>query len=183
MLVDVKKSNYKQVQAKRLALQQQHQNGGISASSQGVDASTVYPHTQYTQGSYNYPPPQAYAGWGYPPPTAAPYSQPAPAYGGYAAPATQSVAPQQSWNGYAPAGAPTWGGQGTYSTPPATNTWSATPAAAAPSSYGTPPANGWGTQVPVAPQAPNFGTYQQSYNGGPQKNSSLQGNRMNPYSV
>uniref|UniRef100_A0A1I8PCI3 RRM domain-containing protein n=1 Tax=Stomoxys calcitrans TaxID=35570 RepID=A0A1I8PCI3_STOCA len=183
MLVDVKKSNYKQVQAKRLELQQQ-QNGAMGMAPQANDpnAAGAYAQAPYSQqAAYSYPPPQAYAGWGYPPP-AAPYTQQPPAYGAYAAPpTTQNAAPQQSWNTYA--AAPAWGQQGAYSSPPAANTWSAT-TAAAPNGYSAPPANGWTAAAPAA-QCPttNFGNYQQSYNGGPQKSSSLQANRMNPYSV
>ncbi|XP_075148199.1 heterogeneous nuclear ribonucleoprotein A1-like 3 isoform X2 [Haematobia irritans] len=181
MLVDVKKSNYKQVQAKRLALQQQ--NGSMGAAPQGVDTTGgAYSQAQYPQQTaYSYPPPQAYAGWSYPPPTATYPQQPA-AYGGYAATPTQGAAPPQSWNAYAAPPPAAWGQPASYATPPAANTWSATPAPAA-NGYSA-PANGWTAPAQAAPcPTTNFGNYQQSYNGGPQKSNSLQGNRMNPYSV
>ncbi|XP_073816431.1 uncharacterized protein isoform X2 [Musca autumnalis] len=190
MLVDVKKSNYKQVQARRLALQQQQQNGNPATPAPAVGA--YPPQAAYSQASYGYPPPQAYAGWGYPPAappatnTAYAAPQPPAAYGGYAAPPVQNVAPQQSWNGYAATTPTTWN-QGSYAAPAAPNTWNGSPAPA-PINYNTPPAaNGWNAATPAAtvppPATQQFGNYQQSYNGGPQKNSSLQGNRMNPYSV
>ncbi|XP_061389659.1 ribonucleoprotein RB97D-like [Musca vetustissima] len=196
MLVDVKKSNYKQVQAKRLALQQQQQNGNAATPVPPGDPAAVgtYPHAAYPQTPYNYPPPQAYAGWGYPPAPPAPnsaYPQPpaAAGYGAYTAAPVQNVATQQTWNG-AYAATPTAWNQGGYSAPTA-SAWNGTPAAPAPVNYNTPPATnggGWtATASPAAavppPVTQQFGNYQQSYNGGPQKNNSLQGNRMNPYTV
>ncbi|XP_005190457.1 ribonucleoprotein RB97D isoform X1 [Musca domestica] len=188
MLVDVKKSNYKQVQARRLALQQQQQNGNGTVPAPVGDPAAVgtYPPSTYPQTAYSYPPPpQTYANWGYPPaPTAnSSYTQPPAGYGAYAPPPVQAAAPQQSWNGYATA--PTSWSQGNYSAP-TTNTWNGTPAPPAPINYNTPPAtNGWNSATPAAipPTTQQFGNYQQSYNGGPQKNNSLQGNRMNPYTV
>lgn len=178
VLVDVKKSVYKQELAKKLASQQQQQPGGMMPQAGVPPAANPYTQQAYNQQApYPYPqqvPPQpgAYNGWaGYGQPTAAAaYPQPPPptaGYGAYGAPQNGAAA----WNGAGyPAGS--WPQNG-YAAPTA----AAAPVAAAPATAAAP--NTW--NAGGAPQ--NFGDYQQTYNGGPQKAGSLQGNRMNPYSV
>lgn len=127
------------------------------------------------QSAYGYPPAPAYNGWGsgyaQTPQTA--YQQPA-AYGAYAAPPQTTAQPQWNATTYAAPQA-NWGQNG-YTAPPA-GAVPVTPAA-------VPAANGWNTTAASPTNgAQNFGNYQQTYNGGPQKAGSLQGNRMNPYSV
>lgn len=173
----MKKSVYKQELAKKLASQQQ---GGVMMPPQGgvPQAASPYPPQAYgQQAAYQYPPQvpaqaTAYNGWGGYAQPAAPsaYQQspqaPTAGYGAYGTPQNGAA----SWNTPAYQAAPSWGQNG-YAAP------AAAPVAAAPTS--APSANGWNTAG--APQ--NFGDYQQTYNGGPQKAGSLQGNRMNPYSV
>ena len=171
VLVDVKKSVYKQELAKKLAAQQ----GGMMMPPGQVGGYGQPQAAAYPQAAYGYPQmaaPAAYNGWsGYAQPAAAAY-QPAAqtvsqaaAYGAYAAPAQNGAA---AWNAaaYTAAPAAAWAQNG-YAAP-------------APVAAAAPAANGWAAAA-AAPQ--NFGDYQQTYNGGPQKAGSLQGNRMNPYSV
>lgn len=179
VLVDVKKSVYKQELAKKLAAQQQP-GGSTIPQNGGPPTSSPYPQQGYSQQApYPYPPqvppqPAAYNSWpGYGQPTAAAaYPQPPPptaaGYGAYGAPQNTAA----SWNTAAYPTASSWAQNG-YATQAAT----AAPVAAA--SAAAPAPNSWNTGG--APQ--NFGDYQQTYNGGPQKAGSLQGNRMNPYSV
>ena len=176
VLVDVKKSVYKQELAKKIAAQQQG-GGMMMPQGGGPPNASPYPQQAYNQqAAYQYSPqvpPQAgaYNGWGgyAQPAAAAAYQQPPPAtaagYGAYGAPQNGAAA----WNaaGYP---APSWGQNG-YAAP------AAAPVAAPPAAAST--ANTW--NAAAAPQ--NFGDYQQTYNGGPQKASNLQGNRMNPYNV
>lgn len=181
VLVDVKKSVYKQELAKKLAAQQQ-QGGGMMMQPGAVPPPpSPYPQQVYSQQpAYPYPPqvpqqPGAYNGWaGYAQPAAPTAYPPPPAtYGAYGAPQNGTAA---AWNAAAYPAA-SWGQNG-YTTPAAAPV-AAAPVAAAPPAAAPPAQNTW--NAAAAPQ--NFGDYQQAYNGGPQKAGSLQGNRMNPYSV
>ncbi|KAM7360508.1 heterogeneous nuclear ribonucleoprotein A1-like 3 isoform 2-T2 [Cochliomyia hominivorax] len=174
VLVDVKKSNYKQEQAKKLAAQQQGAPIGMIPAVQAAPGGYQQPAAAYNQQAYGYAPAPAYNGWGagYAQAPQAAYQQPA-AYGAYAAPPQAGTQPQWNATTYAAPQA-NWGQNG-YAAPPA-----AVPVAPA----AVPAANGWNsTAASPTNGAQNFGNYQQTYNGGPQKAGSLQGNRMNPYSV
>lgn len=183
-MVDVKKSNYKQEQARKLASQQQGAPIGmipaVQASSGGYQQQPGVAPAYNQQAAYGYAPAPAYNGWGAgyaQAPQAAYQQQPSP-YGGYAAPPQQSAQPQWNTAAYA-APAAGWGQNGYAAQPAAVPT-------AVPVAQGGVPANGWNTgATATSPSngAQNFGSYQQTYNGGPQKAGSLQGNRMNPYSV
>lgn len=182
--VDVKKSNYKEERAKRLATQQVGgQNGEQQAASSGVPATGAYPPPAYAQ-AYGYPPAPGYNGWGaasaqygqQPPAAAYPTQQPPP-------PASYTQQPPTAYPPQTPASAYPAQQPPTYGPPPTWNGWgySAPPAASAPAPAAVPPAsNGWNTAA--APAAQEFGSYeQQSYSGGPQKSGKLQTNRSNPY--
>uniref|UniRef100_A0A1A9VF89 RRM domain-containing protein n=1 Tax=Glossina austeni TaxID=7395 RepID=A0A1A9VF89_GLOAU len=79
---------------------------------------------------------------------------------------------------YAAPGA-NWPQNGYVSTVPATVLVG--PAVAVPSAATA--TSGWSADPTAANGTQNFETYQQTYNGGPQKAGNLQGNRMNPYRV
>ncbi|XP_023299239.1 ribonucleoprotein RB97D isoform X1 [Lucilia cuprina] len=174
VLVDVKKSNYKQEQAKKLAAQQQGAPIGMISAVQAAPGGYQQPAAAYNQqAAYGYAPAPNYNGWGtgYAQAPQAAYQQPA-AYGAYAAPPQTAAQPQWNATTYAAPQA-SWGQNG-YAAP------AAVPVAPA----AVPAANGWNTAAASPTNtAQNFGSYQQTYNGGPQKAGSLQGNRMNPYSV
>ncbi|XP_036213237.2 ribonucleoprotein RB97D isoform X2 [Bactrocera oleae] len=187
VLVDVKKSVYKQELAKKRATQAQ-QSGVPPGAAPSNGYQQPAPYAQ--QPAYGYPPqmgPPAYNGWGGYPQAAPPaaYQQPPPAapvagYGAYAAPPQNGAAP--GWGAPAAYPAPTaWPQNGYAAAPPAAAP--VPPPAAAPSAAQA--VNSWNgaATAPTAAAPQNFGDYQQSYNGGPQKAGSLQGNRMNPYSV
>ncbi|XP_037943795.1 ribonucleoprotein RB97D-like [Teleopsis dalmanni] len=171
VLVDVKKSVYKQELAKKLAQQGTMTPPGGSPGAQG---GYQQPPNAYNPQAYGYPPQAAppagaYNGWpGYGQPPAAGYQQGPPAYGAYGGPQQNGNA---GWNAAYPNPAG-WGqnGYGAASAP-------APPVA--PAAGQAPPANGWNANG----ASQNFGDYQQTYNGGPQKAGNLQANRMNPYSV
>lgn len=181
VLVDVKKSNYKQEQAKKLAAQQQGAPIGMIpavAAAPGAYQQAGVATAYNQQAAYGYAPAPAYNGWGasYAQAPQAAYQQQPAAYGAYAAP-PQNTQPQWNTTAYA-APAASWGQNG-YAAPAAVPT--SVPVAQA----GVPAANGWNAAAAASPTngSQNFGSYQQTYNGGPQKAGSLQGNRMNPYSV
>ncbi|XP_067617186.1 ribonucleoprotein RB97D-like isoform X2 [Eurosta solidaginis] len=179
VLVDVKKSVYKQELAKKRATQAQ---AGLVPGAVPING-YQQPALPYAQPAYGYPPQMAsaYNGWGAYPQAAPPaaYQQPPPApvagYGAYAAPPQNGAAP--GWGAPAAYAAPAaWPQTGYAAAPPAT--------APVPAATPAPTVNSWHTAAAAVPGVThNFGDYQQSYNGGPQKANSLQGNRMNPYSV
>ncbi|XP_075148206.1 ribonucleoprotein RB97D-like [Haematobia irritans] len=142
-----------------------HKNHTIKYLTVDVKKSNYKPDQSKIQQQNGQQVPVAPAAAPYPPPAyPAPYGYPAPpAYGGWGAP---PPAP-----GYPQAPPPAYGA------PPAWNGWGYGPAAppAAP-----PAANGWNNTAPP-PATPNFGSYQQSYNGGPEKGGKLQANRKAPY--
>uniref|UniRef100_A0A1A9W6F4 RRM domain-containing protein n=1 Tax=Glossina brevipalpis TaxID=37001 RepID=A0A1A9W6F4_9MUSC len=186
--VDVKKSTYKQELAKKLANQQGTTIGMIPPVGAGIpsvtaayqqppNVATAYnPQTAY---GYANGPTATYNGWGgaYAQPPAAAYSQQTNAYSSYVTAPQNGTGPGWTATPYT-APAANWPQNGYVPTVPATVPVG--PAVAVPS--GNTATSGWNA-APAANGTQNFGTYQQTYNGGPQKASSLQGNRMNPYSV
>uniref|UniRef100_A0A1A9VKJ8 RRM domain-containing protein n=1 Tax=Glossina austeni TaxID=7395 RepID=A0A1A9VKJ8_GLOAU len=186
--VDVKKSKYKEELAKKLANQQGAATGMLQAGGAGISSvtatyqqppnvGTAYnPQTAY---GYANAPTATYNGWGgaYAPPPVAAYPQQTNAYGNYVAAPQNGTAPGWNATPYAAPGA-NWPQNGYVPTVPATVPVG--PAVAVPSAATA--TSGW-SAAPTANGTQNFGTYQQTYNGGPQKAGNLQGNRMNPYSV
>lgn len=181
VLVDVKKSMYKQELAKKLS---QQQNGGVMAGGgmQVMGQPAIAGAYQPQVATYA-PQPGAYAYS----PAMAPAAAAAPAWGAYMPSYQQPIA-----TGYATYGAPAQNGAAAWNATayaPAPQTWQngygAPAAAAAPATLtAVSPAQGaaWNGAT-ATPVAQTFGDYQQSYNGGPQKAGTLQGNRMNPYQV
>lgn len=171
VLVDVKKSNYKQEFAKKLAAQ-----GGtvnmMPPVTPGIPPNPYQQAPPYSQPNpYGCPP-----GWGgaYPPPTQ--YPQPGGPYANYVPP-QNGVTP--GWNSSYPAPNAAGWPQNGYN-PPVPNQLS-NPAL---HTGGSVPTNGWNsTNTTMPATGKTFGNYQQTYNGGPQKAGGLQGNRMNPYNV